>query len=168
MKPLVLFDVDGVINVNKPKPKRAANFEFVEVAGFPIYYRPAVVDYINALARHPELDVRWLSTWHDTANVQLGPAIGLSVGMPFLPEESGSEYAWDADWWKAESIFKHLDGDQSRPVVWVDDLVNKTHRRRFAGRENWLFIRTYPDLGLREEEMERIDAFLAKFTSWTR
>src|SRR5690606_1301181 len=107
------------------------------------------------LASNPNLDVRWLTTWGEEANAHLAPAIGLGHSLPVVPNTKGTDKEWADNWWKVEAIMDLLLVDMERPFVWVDDLVGKNHRRRLGAFPNRKFIRTFPDLGLKEDEMER-------------
>jgi hypothetical protein len=83
-KPIILLDVDGVINFAGSKEKAKVLWpdiiyerDVVNCAGeeYDILYSPAMVQRINAWNQVAE--VRWLTTWDDSAKTNLAPALKL-------------------------------------------------------------------------------------------
>lgn len=115
MKPYLLLDIDGVLNV-LARPKRAPKdaIEFVVQAGntgFDILTLARYGDWLDDLARSYELV--WATTWEDLANEEMGPRLGL----PELPVVH-FERSLKMKTWKLPDVDKFVG---NRPAAWIDD-----------------------------------------------
>jgi hypothetical protein len=110
-KPIILLDVDGVLNncdsIEYPDEQRTI------VNGFHIRYSPTIVSAFNNFARGGLAEVRWLTAWGLRARKLLSPALGID---DFLT-------ARDDGWEPTKGIVAKTIADASpdRPIVWVDD-----------------------------------------------
>lgn len=162
-KPYMLLDVDGVLNV-WPYPLDREGHVQIEVLGYPIWYQPAVIERINALADRVEL--RWLTTWRDRARDSLAPAVGL-IDFPIVDHDihQRDRHPRPLDWWKMDAA-EDLLADTDRPVIWCDDdmdehLQQEITRRYGADRLCLVQPRTTPGLTL--EMLDVIEAFVDRF-----
>lgn len=115
-KPLILLDIDGVINMHAlSKEEQTAMWSDSErkpnVNGYNIDYSPSMVKLISSW--NLKADVQWLTTWDDKANKYLAPALGL----PEFPvaREAKEELSKD------KAFFKHAEKDPERTIIWIDD-----------------------------------------------
>ena len=74
LHPLLLIDVDGVLNPFAAK-RCPAGYVEEQIAGFPVRLRAA--DGPALLAYADRFELAWATTWEDQANTEIGPRIGL-------------------------------------------------------------------------------------------
>lgn len=121
MKPLLLLDVDGVLN---PWAAGERPGEFVEYRfrlqrwgrkRLRVWLNPGHGAELRALAERAGIELAWATTWGHRANVLVGPAIG-------LPELPVIEFAGAHDdglpSWKFPAVARFAYG---RPLAWLDD-----------------------------------------------
>lgn len=164
MKPIIFLDVDGVLNAD-PKPNKRHKYQRTTVLGSPIWYRPEIIDYFNNLDKSGRADIRWLTTWGEQANVNLGPELGLNY-FPVVPEGEGSERHLDDDWWKIVAIKKFLlakkDNGMDQPWIWIDDEIRRNHRRALGAFPLGKTMSVEPKSAFGESYREALEAFLNK------
>jgi hypothetical protein len=150
MTPLVLLDVDGVLNAVDPDPDLRVWPDYRRgraAAGgrqWPIAWSPTVVQAV--LSWREVADVHWLTTWGSLANGALRELLGLPAlpvaGAPPGPSDltaagagSGSDAAQGSlaavtaaapdaltgRWWKFDVVRERVRTEPERPVVWLDD-----------------------------------------------
>lgn len=171
-EPVWFLDVDGVVNAfpaPKPHKSSAAEFDraFVEARGsdgvhrpFEIWYRPAVVDFVNAMHRSRRVQVCWLTTWGPQAATALAPALGLDE-FDCLDADDGTQPSSD-DWWKIRAIRERV------PIggrfVFTDDSLRKGSRRalREAYGRDALLVTPMSSPGLTDAHMGSIREFVAR------
>jgi hypothetical protein len=162
-KPVVLLDVDGVINCFKsiwPDEKK------IKCLDWDIRYSPTVVDKINSWNK--VASVKWLTTWNNHARVDLAPALGLdSFENARLDKYDRSE------WGKVRSAYSTATnlGDDGI-VIWIDDELSE-FKKRFSNyvdrnsnisyydifqRPNTFLVK--PDEGMTPEHVAFIDCIL--------
>ncbi|WP_327087971.1 HAD domain-containing protein [Nonomuraea sp. NBC_01738] len=134
MKPLLLVDVDGVLNpLGRPTP----DFRRYECTlGAEVY-----TVHLNAWhgRRLMELAVRtgselvWATTWEDDANEWIGPRLGLpALPVIHVRRDRDSELG---EMFKTPFVAEYVKG---RPFVWFDDYVWPADQR---------YLRDHPDVG---------------------
>lgn len=117
MRPLLLLDVDGVLNpdfTDKSWRKRESDPEWVKK--YVIHQGEPLRVYLNtghgakllAAAADAGADLGWATTWNGLANAHIAPA----VGLPRLPVYYAKRYA------KPTTVLPAL---ESRNFVWLDD-----------------------------------------------
>lgn len=167
--PVVFLDIDGVLN-SCPKPKshmlkKYGEYKNETILGYPIWYSPEVIDFINAIHASAVAEVVWLTTWRAEARTEFAPRVGLD-DFPAITQSYGSDHNWHSDWWKWRGVRDFLqDNEENRPVVWIDDDLNKNRKHDFyyrydQERANSLLMTPQSCPGLRPEDLERILDFL--------
>lgn len=187
-RPLVLLDVDGVLNAvprfGDPGAWTDCRSGEADAAGsrFRITWSPTVVDAV--LAWREVADVRWLTTWGHDANVSLRRLVGLPelavAGTYDEPVDQGGAGAADLGagshaartpaapdpltgrWWKFDVVREIVRADPSRRIVWLDDdLAGQDDIRIWMRREViCLLVAPEPSSGLTADHLESVDAFL--------
>jgi hypothetical protein len=145
MRPLLLLDVDGVLNPFGGE----CPVDFTEHDLFPgeepIRVNPVHGSWIAELAR--EFDVTWATGWNDDANGFLAPLLGIPIfpvlAMPAAPFQPGA---------KVPVIAGFV---QRRPVAWIDDAHTVEARDWSSARaEPTLLIPVSPAIGLTRRAVE--------------
>lgn len=118
LKPLVLLDVDGVINdlgslYGVPREWRIAE---VAANGFLVHipeYMPALVKRIDEIA-----DIYWCTTWRHRANDEIVTHLGVG---PFPVVDDGTSRRVTS--WKAAAAYELAADalDAGRRVIWIED-----------------------------------------------
>jgi HAD domain in Swiss Army Knife RNA repair proteins len=114
--PLVLLDVDGVLN----PLQRSPGYQRYRAAPNGITYRlllnPRHGPLLTRLAEETGAELVWASYWTDSANEWIGPRVGLPPlrAVPIPPRDA--RYSYGA--WKARHVTDWI-GD--RPFVWLED-----------------------------------------------
>lgn len=123
-KPILLLDVDGVLNgLGGPEalcPDWKWNAPFhssLESGGFKLTLSREMGDAIRAL----DLDVRWLTTWREHANPEVGARLGwglLPVANREVEQDRFGSLVIDRGKGHAAKV---LLANPGPPVVWIDD-----------------------------------------------
>ncbi len=188
VRPLVLLDVDGVLNALRSPPDPAVWSDWrtgeAQAAGrtWPLRWSPSVVAGVR---RWTELaDVQWLTTWGHAANAGLAALLGLPqlpvAGTHDAPPPVVTAHADpDADalaevtpaapdplsgrWWKFD-VVRALLADGPRPLVWVDDdLAGDADVRAWVrGHSRCLLVAPHPLAGLTAPELAAVQRFLVE------
>jgi hypothetical protein len=183
--PLVLLDVDGVLNILGDDA--APSWDVVlsgrataEGTSFAITWSPDVIDRINSWI-NAEVEIQWLTTWGYDANNSLRHLVGLpeltvagthNGSWQGVPEDKNvTSHAAMApaapdpltgEWWKYDVVKRLLSEQPGRLLVWVDDeLFPPTRFRRWADEHESIHpIGPDGHLGLTEADIEEIEALL--------
>ena len=148
-RPLLLLDVDGVLN---PTAARTAPPEYGEhvLLGVRVRLDPWHGGALRAMAGR--FDLAWLTGWGGQANALVAPVLGLPA-LPVAPFAFGSP----ACRWPAARAYA---GD--RPLAWLDADPDGSGEAWAASRDHavpTLLVRTDPAVGLRPEHLARLAAF---------
>lgn len=176
MKPLLLVDVDGVLNPNEAKPTQRPD-------GYDTYYKSYYDEYrgkqgklrvwlnkehgpmLTEWARFRGFELAWCTTWGAEANSWIAPKIGLTEEWPvvhFYPSELRTQFTW-----KFLGVERFA---QDRDLVWLDDdfryfraARDKFHlqRSRYANTTMWQID---PRVGLTKTDLDDIARHVV--TSW--
>lgn len=184
-RPLVLLDVDGVLNALQPGeawPDWQVGRAVAEGRAFRITWSPSVVARVR---RWTEVaDVRWLTTWGHDANRSLRHLVDLpelpvagtyddTEGSPDrLPSgtDAHAEMAPAAPdaltgrWWKFDVVRRLVRADPGRPLVWLDDDLLGAADMVAWVREHAaavLLVTPDPASGLSPQELDAVDELLA-------
>ncbi|NRQ31536.1 hypothetical protein HII36_06725 [Nonomuraea sp. NN258] len=152
MKPLLLVDVDGVLNpMSRPSPDfrryRCSIGSEVYTVHLNAKHGRGLLDL--ALATGAELV--WATTWEHHANDWIAPRIGLPplpvIPMtPVLPNEHGEMF-------KTPHVAAYA---ERRPFVWFDDQVwaeDEEYLRVHQGLDDFLLVHVDPRHGLTREHL---------------
>ena len=156
-RPLWLLDVDGVLNAVTRTPDRAVWHDWVQGSAkaddrrWPITFSRSVACAVARLHETGAAEVRWLTTWGDAANEELGDLLGLptlevvgrfrdhnvrgravpgdasaATDRRARPSHAAAAGAAARDeltghWWKFDVMREILTADPDRAIVWTDD-----------------------------------------------
>lgn len=160
----VYLDVDGVINaVTHRTPSWGWSDEgtVVNVNKFSIRYSTELVAALHELALRPNVHIFWLTTWEQSAPVDLCPAIGLNGGdWHVLTNEPRHEPTTSA-WWKLNALREHL--PEGRRAIWIDDDIKFDRAAQEWLAENPMVTPVSPntEVGLTLRQMRNILAATA-------
>lgn len=104
---MVTLDVDGVLspmceaNPAEQLPQWWPDAVHTRVWGLPCWYSPSLVARINAVAALPGVRMHWLTSWEESAAVELAPVVGLH-GSDWLVHHRSNE--GPCGWWKASEV----------------------------------------------------------------
>lgn len=182
-RPLVLLDVDGVLNALGPGaawPDWQTGDAVADGRRFRIRWSPSVVSRVVRWSK--VTDVHWLTTWGHDANRSLRHLVDLPE-LPVAGTYDDDQDDWvppDADshaeaapagpdeltgqWWKFDVVRRLVRADPERPLVWLDDdlavasdMVAWTREHATAS----LLVAPDPGSGLVSHDLDAVDAFLA-------
>ncbi len=182
-RPLVLLDVDGVLNAVPVRARQHAWPDYrtgsatAEGRSFRITWSPTVV---AAVRSWQELaDVLWLTTWGHDANASLRhlldlpelPVAGTYDTVAGAPDAVGEAHAALAPaapdpltgrWWKFDVVRTLLRSEPDRRVVWLDDdLAGQTAVRDWMhAHARCLLVAPHPASGLIAEQLRTVEEFL--------
>jgi len=190
-RPLWLLDVDGVLNAVTRYPDEAVwprwrNGVAHTDGGrntWPIRWSPDVIDRLLGWRATGAVDVAWLTTWGEDANVDLAPLLGLptlpvagsppgrvaragdAAGAVAHAEVAGADAAdpLTGRWWKFDVVRTLVRTDPRRPLVWTDDDLAFEPEVAAWMQEHTtsLLIAPTPRRGLGAAELDAIGGFLS-------
>ncbi|WP_431881714.1 hypothetical protein [Micromonospora chalcea] len=179
-KPVWLLDVDGVINAISENPDGAIwpkgrwRHLTARCSGidWPILAATPVVEFIAATHESGRTEVRWHTTWQHEAN-----ALGELLGLPefavqdcpeFYPERQLAGGAAPVGvrntWWKLPAA-ERVVGEESRPLIWTDDDIDREigwrgRDRNLRSLGRVLTISPRQHIGLTPKHLRSIDEFI--------
>lgn len=121
-KPLILLDIDGVINDLNALYGHSRDWAIHEIVshGHTVY----IPDYMGWLVRKLTQvgDVHWCTTWRKRANDEIAEHLGIDT-LPVVDDGTSSRFVD----WKAAAAFELAatalaDG---RRVIWIEDFYNE-------------------------------------------
>ena len=155
-KPLLLIDVDGVLN---PFTAQVVPEGFSEhrLNGMRVLLSARHGIWLRELSA--EFDLTWATTWEEDANTVIAPLLGLSE-LPYI-RFSPPDPTYEGYTLKLPDVIAFV-GD--RPLAWVDDDLSAdvrywSHWRRTQLGIPTLLVDVYPRLGLGELHVERLREF---------
>lgn len=180
-RPLVLVDVDGVLNALGP-PVEGTPWQtgsaVAEGRAYPIRWSRPVVERV--LGWTELADVQWLTTWGHDANTSLRhllalpelPVAGTHDGAgddgsaPAAPSHAAvapaAPDALTGRWWKLDVVRRLVLAAPDRPLVWLDDdLYGQDDVREWMEEHACaLLLAPDPRTGLDDADLREVDAFL--------
>lgn len=158
-KPILLLDVDGVINYvgdGGAWRDQKEKMKLKRVNWWNIRWSTEVVLKINYWGRNLA-DIRWLTSWDEKARLLLAPALGIDE-FPLARDPSMWHKAHAAD--IVDQTYPGI------PICWIDDeldsFLHDTDRGHFywESRPNTLLIQPSEKMGLQPDDLARIESFL--------
>jgi hypothetical protein len=159
-RPLLLLDVDGVLNpwLMRELPE---GYEWHEIGMFDVilaaWHGPAILELCQA----SRLDLVWATTWEQDANLEIAPRIGLPTDLPWIPfEGDGADPFIDTR--KLPAVQRWA---RDRACVWVDDDLWPdawlwATQRTEAGIPT-LLVQPHPEQGLTRDQLATIASWAA-------
>jgi hypothetical protein len=163
-KPLILLDVDGVINfIGRPGGNALANNKAANIATsdkrvFRIQWSTILIDEINRWSTVAE--IRWLTTWDEDARKCLAPVLGINE-FPLARDPLRKLEKWDA-------AYENVVDSPDRKLIWIDDDMSyfKMMARRSSNmkhvleRGNVAFVEPDIQTGLTKDDIDMINNLL--------
>lgn len=188
--PLLLLDVDGVVNAirgggnRRPWPPArvwpATDWWQLRVrAGdegtYPITVANPVLDMLHTIHDLRLAEIRWHTSWQEHAARDLAPVLGLPefpvqdrhgavVSYPLTPPRRWADRDRDEVWWKLPAAIQVV--TEGRGLVWLDDDL-RTYRSQveaspIAQHPDRLLIAPLEGEGLTPRHLARITEHLAR------
>lgn len=167
-KPLLLLDVDGVLNAFPTRP--GAQYSRHLIDGYQIHFHAELPAMVSALEE--VFEIVWFTLWNHRATPGIGPHVGLDQATHLTTSwERGWEAALTAGYtstgirqlmYAKTPLLPEL-VDAQRPWVWIDDahsVWDQEYLER-AGMDPTRFrlVRTDPEVGLMWDDVEEAIAF---------
>jgi len=162
----IYCDVDGVINI-PPSPhtgngydsgalltiKQNMGYGQTEDIEVEIRWRSFVIDFF----REANADFHWLTSWDQNAVDVLDPLLQLN-SKGFIPwSKKFSDFSQS---FKGRAI-EQLQQANPTPFIWIDDIATGNYKRlSFGKRKDILVIQTDPEIGIADEDMTQMAAFI--------
>ena len=165
--PILLLDVDGVLNTARADPPEGwARGTF---NGYVLTWDPTVTARLRALHESGRVEIQWLTTWTTDADRLLAEPMGLPRGLKTHEREDAGPTGFLGEmrgltgWWKLTAARAVAEAEPDRRIVWVDDDLAV----QAADTGEWLAARPHvlvvaPDLfvGLTHDQLDEIEAWL--------
>ncbi|MEU0569062.1 HAD domain-containing protein [Nonomuraea sp. NPDC005983] len=162
MKPLLLVDVDGVLNpMGRPTPDFRRYECNIGGHAYTVHLNPRHGTRLLELAVQTGSELVWATTWEEHANEWIAPRLGLPalqvVPMgPFEPSGRGEMF-------KTPYVAAYAAALGRRPFVWFDDQVwleDEEYLRGHQGLDDFLLVHVDPRHGLTSEHLARAREWL--------
>jgi hypothetical protein len=153
IRPLLLLDVDGVLNPIGRLPSDGVPDGFHEhrIAGLRVLLNPSHGVWIRELATRYE--VAWATSWEHDANDLIAPLLGVPVDLPVVTFEAS-----DAGWMVKLPAIAAFAAD--RPTAWVDDQISDADRAWADARQApTLFVSTDSRIGWTRDHIDQLLTF---------
>ena len=154
--PLVLVDVDGVLN----PLQRSPGYQRYRATPNGITYRlllnPRHGPMLTGLAEATGAELVWASYWTDSANDWIGPRVGLPPlrSIPIPPRDPKFTYGG----WKALHVAEWIG---RRPFVWLEDELDVPDALAGGPRLGpHLIVSVDPQKGLTDDHVEQARGWL--------
>jgi hypothetical protein len=139
--PVVLLDVDGVLNAIAASPDQTTWSDWVRASAsadgvqWPLLFSPSV---LRAVTRWTEVaDVRWLSTWGDHANHELRRAFGLpSLSVFASPPDRNASWTPSMPAGSRTASTGEAHADLSR-TTWAHPPKTERHDSEHMAPQEW-------------------------------
>ncbi|MEW9553994.1 HAD domain-containing protein [Nonomuraea sp. NPDC050783] len=149
MKPLLLLDVDGVLN---PMGRPTAGYRRYRCTigreTYVVHLNPRHGPLLLDLAVSTGAELVWATTWEHHANEWIAPRIGLP-SLPVIPVNAGAAPVGEhGEMFKTPKVAAYAG---RRPFVWFDDQVwaeDEEYLRVHQGLGDFLLVHVDPAHGL--------------------
>jgi hypothetical protein len=159
-RPLLLLDVDGVLNPWL-MPRLPAGYQEHRIGQFDVvlagWHGPALL----RLCRDAGLELVWATTWEEDANREIAPRVGLPADLPWIPFKA-QEVDLFTETRKLPAVQRWV---EDRACAWIDDDLGFdawtwAAKRTGAGIPT-LLVQPSPGRGLIREHLDAIEAWVA-------
>lgn len=136
MKPLILLDVDGVLNpFHRPEPQWQPHRLATNLGTYSVLLNPGHGPELLGLAERCGAELVWATMWEHEANRLISPLLGLPQ-LPVVEMTEKNGYGGGPFWvhTKTPPVVKFAAG---RPFVWFDDEL---------GRHDTRWLKDHPDV----------------------
>jgi hypothetical protein len=152
-KPLLLIDVDGVLNPwvrgGDPIPE---GYITHRVGGQIVLLADHHGEWLRELADH--FDLAWVTTWEAEADALIAPIIDAPAGLPYISFHERTDDGWT---WKLPAVRRFV---EDRPVACLDDDPGPDADEWATSRTApTLLVMPDPELGWTREECDELIAF---------
>jgi HAD domain in Swiss Army Knife RNA repair proteins len=165
--PLLLLDVDGVLNVLRHDPPEW--WQHGTFDGYRFAWDPTVTERLRKLHESGQVEIQWLTTWAEDADRLLAEPLGIPRGLRTHARPGVGPTGFNGPlkvrkgWWKLTVARELAEAEPGRRIVWVDDNLTE----RATDTAEWLSTHPHvhvvaPDLweGLTHEQLDEIEAWL--------
>ncbi len=168
--PLILLDVDGVINTFSGFPP--GHFRTGDARPEPddrayrITWDPEVIERLTTIINDGAAHVLWLTTWGSGANGELRelvelPELVVAEESPQIRGYKEHEDDYGDDWWKLAAVKRITDRFPGRKIVWIDDDIPIEKKAIVhASEHEILTISPSTWKGLQMSDFDRIKRYL--------
>lgn len=165
MKPLLLLDIDGVVNAFDLAAPYTKGYEQVQANGYRLTFRPEWAEWVEGMSVRTE--AVWATMWQAQAISHFAPATGIGVhidGYIDFDRHHREGLGWrtgiGVGGYKQPGVEAFVG---SRPFVWIDDDVQTEQVawaiERTLGGVPTLLIKPDPAIGLTLEHVQLVEAF---------
>jgi len=159
-RPLVLVDVDGVLNpARSHAPGYRGNWVFPGGLAHRLLLNPSHGQILTELAEVAGAELVWASYWRNRANTWVAPRVGLPP-LPFvpIPRRWGPRTRPSPGSWKACHVAVWAG---QKPFVWFEDDADAVSRLASQpGLGRHLMVKVDPVTGLTDSHVEQARAWL--------
>jgi hypothetical protein len=162
--PVLLLDVDGVLNAVRPDLPRG--WRRGTYNGYVISWDPSVVARLRDLHESGRVELQWLTTWTELADELLAKPMGLPRGLrthsrpDVLPTGFGGERRGIPGWWKLTAAQAVAEAEPDRRIVWIDDAADTSEW--LAANAQVLVVSPDFVTGLTHAELDQVEAWLSE------
>jgi hypothetical protein len=160
-KPLLLLDVDGVLNpMRRTSPRFRRHNCVVDGEVYTVLLNVRHGSQLLTLAKETESELVWATTWEEHANQEIAPRVGLpSLPVITLNRDSGSRCGEGV---KTRAVADYVKG---RPFVWFDDGLSGADEDYLTGHEgvgDFLLVHVDPRSGLSDDHLAEAREWLTR------
>lgn len=154
------MDVDGPLNILQVRMVEGSRL-FRAGNGFQIMYKPDILKRLAALHEEGRVELQWLTTWEEQADLHLAEEFGLPRGLTIAGTYAEHSQG-DSFWWKLNVVRGlYLDGHR---IVWTDDdiAIEPEAAEYLSDLDPRQIIWDSPNdrVGITHEFIDRVEAWL--------
>lgn len=180
-KPVLLLDIDGVLNAMSHKPPthawpkevwKSGSVRAADGVNYPMLWSEPVITWLTNLHTSGAVEIRWHTTWqHDALNV------GELMGLPEFGVQEAPEYeqatvngsalaakliaACMPGWWKYPAA-ERVVTEEKRRLIWIDDdidyQVSHSARQALKSVHRLLLVCPSQQTGIMAKHMIKVEA----------
>jgi HAD domain in Swiss Army Knife RNA repair proteins len=152
--PLILVDVDGVLNPGKPGAGYRRHWAFPHGVAHRLLLNPGHGRMLGELAEAAGAELVWASYWRNRANTWIAPRIGLpALRFVPIPSRRRSRTRSSLGQWKALHVAAWIG---QTPFVWFEDDPNVPRcLTQQPGLGRHLTVPVDPAIGLTRHQIEQ-------------